>query len=98
MKLVLSARARRRLREIQTHVAADSPAAAASLVERILDRMAGLEAHPHLGRPLPEEPGAYREVIQGNYRIVYRVAGETVRVLTVFEGHRLLHPAELREE
>jgi hypothetical protein len=34
---------------------------------------------------------AYRELIEGNYRIVYRVSsGEFVEILTVFHGARLL--------
>ena len=46
---------------------------------------------PALGREVPELPGtALREVIEGNYRIVYRVTQETVEILTVFEAHHLL--------
>ncbi len=44
-----------------------------------------------MGRKLPEMlQGPLRELIEGNYRIVYRVVGETVEILTVFERHRLL--------
>ena len=31
-----------------------------------------------------------REVFVGNYRIVYEILSAEIRVLTVFEGHRLL--------
>ena len=31
-----------------------------------------------------------REVIDGNYRIVYRITDKRVEVLAVREGHRLL--------
>jgi len=30
-----------------------------------------------------------RELLEGNYRIVYQVAKDRLVVLTVFEGHRL---------
>jgi plasmid stabilization system protein ParE len=36
-----------------------------------------------------------RELIHGNYRIVYKLAGSEVHILTVFEGHMLLDPAGL---
>jgi toxin ParE1/3/4 len=42
-----------------------------------------------MGRWVPELPESkLRELIEGNYRIVYRVRGKTVQILTVFEGHR----------
>jgi len=39
-----------------------------------------------------------REVIEGNYRIVYRVTKASVEVLTVFEGHHLLPEGPSPEE
>jgi plasmid stabilization system protein ParE len=33
-----------------------------------------------------------RELIERTYRIVYRVDGEDIHILTVIEGHRLLDP------
>jgi hypothetical protein len=36
----------------------------------------------------PELPGTgIREIIEGRYRIVYRIQAQVVQVLTVFEGH-----------
>lgn len=41
-----------------------------------------------MGRAVPELPESeLRELVEGNYRIVYRVRGKRVQVLTVFEGH-----------
>jgi len=31
-----------------------------------------------------------REIVQGNYRIVYRLRADTIEVVTVFFGARLL--------
>ena len=43
-------------------------------------------------------PGAgLRELLVGNYRIIYRITSNTIEVLTVFEGHRLLRDDELQE-
>jgi len=45
---------------------------------------------------LPELPeSGLRELLVGNYRIVYRRTPKTVEVLTVFDGHRLLREDEL---
>jgi plasmid stabilization system protein ParE len=42
-----------------------------------------------MGRMVPELPGTgVREIIEGRYRIVYRVQPKAVQVLAVFEGHR----------
>jgi plasmid stabilization system protein ParE len=50
---------------------------ASRLVDRLIDRGEALAAHPDKGRRLREMPGAgLRELIVGNYRIVYRVTTE----------------------
>ncbi|WP_050799577.1 type II toxin-antitoxin system RelE/ParE family toxin [Thiocapsa marina] len=55
----------------------------------MIDRSQALADHPGLGRTLPELLGSeFRELVEGNDRIVYRLQGDTVVVLTVFEGHR----------
>jgi plasmid stabilization system protein ParE len=51
------------------------------------------------GRIVPElDRHDLREVFLKTYRIVYRVAGEDIRVLTVLEGHRRLRLTEIDEE
>ena len=44
--------------------------------------------------PEAEEP-VIREVLLGNYRIVYRTHKELVEILTVYRGARLLDPRDL---
>jgi len=49
---------------------------------------------PRSGRVVPElARDDVREVIVGNYRIVYRIEAEAIVILTVFEGHKLLKPS-----
>ena len=44
---------------------------------------------PLAGRLVPEVPGReLRELIEANYRIVYRVNGTVAEILTVFEAHK----------
>ena len=97
MRVVLTARARERLGEIEDFVAAaSSPRAAERMVERLLRAARSLERFARRGRALPEAPGReYRELIAGNFRIVYRLREDLVEVLTIFEGHRLLPPEEI---
>ena len=97
MKVVWSATAADRLEEIRRFVAHDSPRAAEALVTRLLDRGESLARLPSRGRPLPEIPGSgLRELIEGNYRIVYRPGPEVVGIVTVFEAHRLLPTEDLK--
>jgi toxin ParE1/3/4 len=96
VKVVWSETAARRLAEIGRFVALDHPRAAATLLGRLLDRGASLSSLPARGRPLPELPeSGLRELIEGNYRIVYRVGRGVVEVVTVFEAHRWLPEEDL---
>jgi toxin ParE1/3/4 len=89
MKVVWSEQALARLIEIQDFVAQSNPNAAAALVARIAERGDGLAQFPEMGRAVPELSGSdLRELIEGRYRIVYRVRGKRIEILTVFEGHR----------
>ena len=50
-----------------------------------------LTTFPYSGRVVPEQgDSAIREIILGSYRIVYRVKGDFVQILTVCHGSRLL--------
>jgi plasmid stabilization system protein ParE len=90
MKVLWTEQAFARLAEIQSYISADDPAAAGRFVGRFVERTLLLARTPGMGRIVPELPETgLRELILGNYRIVCRVHGEAVQVLTVFESHRL---------
>ena len=58
---------------------------------RLRARAQGAARAPRAGRVVPElDREDVREVFLRAYRIVYRVRGQCIEVLTVFEGHRLL--------
>ena len=99
MKVVWSEQAWERLLEIEQFIGRDNQRAAARFVDKLIERGDELSAHPEQGRRVPELPDSgLRELIVGNYRIVYRRAREVVEVLTVFEGHRLLRVDDLTSE
>lgn len=99
MKVVWTERAWERLTEIEAFVVRDHPEAAARLVDKLIARGDALGRYPDRGRKLAEIPGSgLRELVVDSYRIVYRRVPNTIEVLTVFEGHRLLRRDELPED
>ena len=96
MRVIWTEQAWERLLEIEQFVAREDPRAAASLVDKLINRGDALTEHPERGRRLPELPeSGLREFTVDNYRLVYRRTPKVVEVLTVFEGHRLLRSDEL---
>lgn len=80
------------LAAIHAFIARDSTHYATKVCADIVASVDGLELFPERGRVVPELPHAgLREMIVGSYRVVYCVrATETVEVVTVFHGARLL--------
>ena len=98
MKVIWTEQALVRLIEIQDFIAQSNPAAAERLIRRIVERGGGLTKFPEMGRTVPELPGTgVREIIEGRYRIVYRIRAKSIQVLTVFEGHRQFPTADVGE-
>ena len=83
------------LQAIRQFIERDSPRYGRLVAERLFDATTRLEAFPRSGRVVPEL-GRHdlRELLVGDYRIVYRLESEAAVLLTVFRGSRLL-PLEL---
>jgi toxin ParE1/3/4 len=93
MKLFWTETAKRDLQAIRRYIAADNPIAAKRWVQRLRKRarsaLHALHA-PLAGRAVPElSREDIRELIEGNYRIVYQVLADRLVILTVYEGHQL---------
>ena len=72
-------------------MADDSLAAATTLRARLNDAASQLTTFPLLGRIVPEfQDTSIRELIVGSYRLVYRVDGDTITVVTLIHGSRNL--------
>ena len=91
MKHIWTARAERDLLEIGRYISRHSPIAARRWVTHLRRRAREAVDHPQLGRKVPEfgHPDI-RELLHGNYRIVYRLGDDRIEVITVFEGHKRL--------
>lgn len=78
--------------DIEEFIARDSPERAVRFVDALIDHAELILAdNPRSGRTVPEigYPDI-RELIYREYRIVYRLNGDRIEILTVFEGHRQL--------
>ena len=97
MKVHWTARAEARLDAICDHVAADAPTAAKSLERRLLLRSRQIATFPQSGRSVPEyDRPDVRELIEGDYRLIYRVLADRADVLTVMHCAQLL-PSDLKK-
>jgi len=91
VRVVFTAHAVSRLRQILAYIAADSPANAAAVVERIVARAETLDKLSFRGRRVPECPhDNVREVSEPPYRIIYRVTANVVQILTIMHERQLL--------
>jgi addiction module RelE/StbE family toxin len=91
MKLAWTKRAQDDLISIGKYIAGDNIVNARKWIKKLRARVRRIIDAPMSGRVVPEfENDNIREVFLGNYRIVYLVQNETVLIITIFEGHKLL--------
>ncbi len=82
MTVVWARYASERLNTIFDFITRDSVERASKFCENLIDATSQLASHPFSGPILPED-AAYRRLVVHEYRIVYRVADDTVYVLTI---------------
>jgi toxin ParE1/3/4 len=98
--LIWSPRAARDFYSICDYIARDSKRAARRFGRRLLKVIESIRDQPRLGAVVPEyERDDLRERIVEAYRIVYRVRSDSIEVVTIWHGARLLprSPAESTE-
>lgn len=85
------------LKEIFDFIAEDSIRYATITSNKIYQRTQLVAQNPYVGRIVPEyNEKSIREVIEGNYRIIYRVKNALrVDILRVYHSARLLKSKEL---
>jgi len=84
------------LESITDFISQDSPHYARLFATDVIAAVERLSSFPNLGRKVPEKNNPLiREIILGNFRIVYRVRDEVVELLTIHHGARLLDPLRL---
>lgn len=94
-KVIWSSRALGQLEDAADYISPNSPKAAASLVKQAFVSTDRLADFPRLGRRVPEwNRDEFRDLILGNYRIIYRIGAGRIDVVTFIHGARELpdHP------
>ena len=89
-RLVWSPRSVRDLESIHAYIARDSSLYADLVVQRLVRAPERLLRFPESGRIVPEvgQP-SLRELIVRPFRVVYRLRGESVEIVTVLRATRL---------
>lgn len=100
MKVVWTDRARRHLRAIHDYIAEDSQRSATRIVDRITRKPESLARFPRSGHVVPEyeyeaSGTEIRQLLEGNYRIIYRVLPDYVQILTIIHGARQMPSVEV---
>ena len=73
-----------RLSEIAKYIAKDNPVAAERWVHKIFALVEKLADFPERGRMVPEVNNKMiREVLTGNYRVIYKLEDREISILTV---------------
>ena len=79
------------LKEIHEYISKDSKLYADRYINKLFTRVDQLETHPKSGRIVPEyNMEIIRELIEGNYRIVYKIIQNSVFILRVHHAAKLL--------
>ena len=90
-QLIWTRRAIEDVQAIRQFIAQDSPHYAQLVTQRLIASVERLPALPQSGRIVPEiNDPTIREVIQGSYRIVYRLIRAEIHIVTVHHAARLL--------
>ena len=96
MKIIWSPLAIERVSEIVDYISQDNPAAAERWALHLFDLVERLNEFPESGRVVPEiKRSTFREILTGNYRVIYKIEGNEVFILTVRHGKQLLPVEEI---
>ena len=99
VKIVWTERSLTDLEDIAEYIAKDSEKYASLTIEKILNQTLILEKQPQIGRIVPElNNRRFRELIIGNYRVIYEHTKLTVNILTVHHSKRDLKKRNLFTE
>ncbi|MDI6793505.1 MAG: type II toxin-antitoxin system RelE/ParE family toxin [bacterium] len=93
MRIDWSLTAKKRLVEIFDYIAQDNVQAAARFTKQLKEQTKKLSRFPKIGRVVPEiNIPNIREIIFGNYRIIYQIQKKSIYILTIRHGAQQLFP------
>jgi addiction module RelE/StbE family toxin len=92
-QIAWSDRAIQDLKDIVEYISRDSKAYAQSFALQIREKIERLGSFPESGPQIPEDrSGSIRQIIVGNYRVLYRHFKADVFIVTVVHGARNIEP------
>jgi addiction module RelE/StbE family toxin len=98
MKIIWSPLAITRINEIADYIAEDSPDTARKWVDEIFTKVERIEEFPLSGRFVPEiDRKDIREILFGNYRIIYKIFANEIHLLTVRHLKQRLPITEIKK-
>jgi addiction module RelE/StbE family toxin len=90
-KIIWSELALEDLKNIHEYISKDSLIYANRVIEKIILRIEQLEKFPRSGRVVPELNNiSIRELIQYNYRIIYKVASQKVYIVSIHHSAKMI--------
>ena len=96
MKIVWAPLAIDRVSEIAEYIAQDKPSAAEKWINTVFSKVEQLKSSPQIGRIIPEiRNDQFRELIYGNYRIIYRIEKTKISILTIRHGKQIFPIEEI---
>jgi toxin ParE1/3/4 len=97
MKIVWSPLAVERASEIVDYISRDKPLAANNWINTVFSKVDQLRVNPEIGRFVPEiNERQFRELIYGNYRIIYHIGPKQISILTIRHGKQILPIDEIK--
>ncbi len=86
------------INDIAEYIGHDSTHYASLQVEKFFNKTDVLANFPLIGRIVPElNMKSVRELIEGNYRIIYKVVNKNnIHILTIYHSRRLLKRADVK--
>jgi addiction module RelE/StbE family toxin len=96
LKITWSPLAAEQVRDIASYIALDKPSVAEQWIDKMFDSVEQLIDLPKSGRVVPElQINSIRELVQGNYRVIYKIQDNSISVLTVKSYRQQLRSDEI---
>jgi len=98
MKIIWSPLSIQRIQEIADYIAQDKISSANNWIEKIFRKVDLLKTAPQIGRIVPEIMKTnIRELIFGNYRIIYAYSENQISILTIRHLKQILPEDEISQ-
>ena len=96
MKIIWTEQAVEKLEEYADYIAFDKPTAALKWAKRIQGLVENFQEFPKLGREVPElKRPEIRELLEGKYRIIYRLESNVISVITIYHSKQILKKSDI---